>query len=182
MKPARLQEPKPTIRFSAKLQGALLTLPKAASAKLPTRGTVEVEATINGFPFRAALEPDGKGNHCLRVNQALHDAAGAVAGDTVTVEITRVGDEPATRVPADLRQALTAAPRAQATWEATTPSARRDWILWISSGKLAETRHIRIGKACSMLGSGKKRVCCFGGLSWLRKDHPTAGKTWLPLK
>jgi hypothetical protein len=181
MKPAKLPKPQPTIRFPAKLEEGLLTLPKSASAKLPGRGTTMIEATINGFPFRAALEPDGKGSHWLRVNAAMHAAAGAAAGDTVAVEITRIGDEPETRVPADLRQALAAAPRAQATWSEITPGARRDWILWLSSGKQAETRLIRIGKACSMLGAGKKRVCCFGGLGWLRKDHKTAGGTWLPL-
>ena len=158
-----------------------MTLPRSASAKLPARGMTMVEATINGFPFRAALEPDGKGSHCLKVNEVMQDAAGAAAGDTVTVEITRVGDEPATRVPTDLRQALAAAPRAQAQWTEITPSARQNWILWLSSGKLAETRQIRIKTACSMLGAGKKRVCCFGGLGWLRKDHKTAGGNWLPL-
>jgi hypothetical protein len=40
----------------------------------------------------------------------MHDAAGADAGDTVTVEITRAGEEPETRVPMDLRKALAAAP------------------------------------------------------------------------
>ncbi len=29
------------------------------------------------FPFRAALEPNGKGSHWLRVNKAMRDAAGA---------------------------------------------------------------------------------------------------------
>jgi hypothetical protein len=140
-----------------------------------------VEGTINGFPFRIALEPNEQGGHCFRLNQALREAADADAGDTVTVEITRVGEEPEIRVPGDLRQALGAAPRAQAGWADITPMARRDWILWISSGKLPETRQIRIEKACSMLASGKRRVCCFGGLNWLRKDHPTAGGTWLPL-
>ena len=71
-----------------------------------------VEGTINGFPFRAALEPNGEGSHWLRVNKAMHDAAGADAGDTVTVEITRAGEEPETRVPMDLRKALGAAPLA----------------------------------------------------------------------
>ncbi|PYU69083.1 MAG: hypothetical protein DMG49_14295 [Acidobacteria bacterium] len=32
----------------------LLTLPKNASAKLPSRGMTMVEGTIDGFPFRAA--------------------------------------------------------------------------------------------------------------------------------
>ena len=140
-----------------------------------------VEGTINGFPFRAALEPHGKGGHSLKVNKALQEAAGADAGETVTVEITRVGDEPELRVPLDLRHALSAAPRAQALWVEITPMARRDWILWLSSAKQPETRTGRIEKACSMLASGKRRVCCFGGLNWLRKDHATAGETWLPL-
>jgi len=175
----------PTIRFSAKLvrpektgSWSLLTLPKGASAKLPA-GQTMIEATINGFPFRAALE--GKGSHSFKVNQVMLDAAGAAEGDTVVVEITRVGEEAETRVPADLRQALAAAPRAQAQWAEITPNARQNWVLWLSSGKLEETRLIRIKKACSMLGAGKKRVCCFGGLSWLRKDHKTAGENWLPL-
>lgn len=191
MKPAKPPKAGTTIRFSAALlrpepteklgPWTLLTLPRNTSAKLPSRGTTTIEATINGFPFRAALEPDGDGSHVLRVDQALREAAGADAGDTVTVEITRVGEEPELRVPAELRRALARLPRAQAMWVEITPLARRDWILWISSGKLPETRAIRIEKACDMLSCGKRRVCCFGGLNWLRIDHPKAGQTWLPL-
>jgi hypothetical protein len=191
MKPPKLPAAKPTIRFSAALSrpkatdkaasSTLLTLPKSASAKLPSRGVTIVEATINGFPFRAALEPDGHGSHSLKVNQSMQDAAGADAGDTVTVEITRVGEEPGTRVPTDLRHALADAPLAQAMWADITPMARQNWILWISTARQPETRAIRIEKACDMLASGKRRVCCFGGLNWLRKDHPTAGGPWLPL-
>jgi len=191
MKPTKPQATKSTIRFGARLVRleatekielwSLLALPKNASAKLPSRGKTMVEATVNGFPFRAALEPDGKESHWLRVNQVMHDAAGADAGDTVTVEITRVEDEPETRVPLELRQALATAPRARAMWDDITPMARQNWILWISSAKQPETRRSRIEKACDMLASGKRRVCCFGGLNWLRKDHATAGGTWLPL-
>ena len=191
MKLAKLQETKSTIRFSAKLfrpmateqigSWTLLTLPRNASARLPSRGLTMVEGTINGFPFRAALEPNGRGNHWLRVNKALHDAAGADAGDTVTVEITRAGEEQETRVPMDLRKALAVAPLAHAVWADITPIARRDWILWISSAKQPETRRRRIEKACSMLASGKRRVCCFGGIKWLMKNHATSGGIWLQL-
>jgi hypothetical protein len=188
---ARRQESKSTIRFRGKLfrpQAAekiaswtLLTLPKNASAKLPSRGMTMIEGTMNGFPFRAALEPNDKGSHWLRVNEAMHDAAGADAGDTVTVEITRAGEEPDTRVPMDLRKALAAAPLAQASWADTTPFARRDWILWISSAKQPETRRRRIEKACAMLASGKRRVCCFGGINWLMKNYRASGGKWLQL-
>ena len=140
-----------------------------------------VEATINSFPFRAALEPDGKGSHRLKVNKIMCDAAGADAGDTVTVEITRAGEEPENRVPMDLRKALAAAPLAKAGWEDITPMARRDWVFSISSAKLPETRRRRIEKACDMLASGKRRLCCFPGIKWLMKKNETSCGMWLPL-
>src|SRR5882724_8335421 len=100
MKPAKRQETKSMILFRAKLlrpsekTGSwTLTLPKSASAKLPSRGMTMVEGVINSLPFRGALEPDGKGSHELTVSKAMHDAARADARDTVTVEITRAGEE-----------------------------------------------------------------------------------------
>ena len=128
------------IRFRAKLlrpaatptrsrgSWTFLTLPKNASAKLRSRGMATVEGTLNGFPFRATLEPDGQRSHWLRVDRKLREAAGAEAGDVVTLEIAPVGAEPETRVPADLRKALAAAPKARATWSDITPITRRDWI------------------------------------------------------
>src|SRR5262249_36585542 len=154
---------------------------KNASAKLPSRDMTMVEGTINGFPFRAALEANGNEGHWLRVNKALQDAVGTDIGDTVTVEITRVGEEPELRVPMDLRKALQAGPSAQALWAQITPMARRDWILWISSAKQEETRRRRIENACDMLASGKRRPCCFPGINWRTKDHVTSDETWLPL-
>jgi hypothetical protein len=157
------------IRFRAKLfrpaaaakvgSWTFLTLPKDASVKLPSRGMTTVEGTINGLPFRATLEPDGQKSHWLRVNRKLREAAGADAGDVVTLEIAPEALEP--RVPADLRKALAAAPKARALWSDITPIARTDWIHWIVSAKQPETRARRVDNACAMLVAGKRRVCCF---------------------
>ena len=136
-----------------------LTLPKDASAKLPSRGMTTVEGTINGFPFRATLEPDGQKSHWLKVNQKLSKAAGADAGDEVTLELAPEASEPT--VPTDLRKALAADPKARELWEEITINARTDWIHWIISAKQAETRARRVENACSMLAGGKRRVCCF---------------------
>jgi hypothetical protein len=138
-----------------------LALPKGASARLPSRGMTTVEGTINGVPFRTTLEPDGKKGHWLRVNRKLREAAGAGAGDVVTLEIAPSREEPEPRVPADLRKALATAPKARALWLDITPVARRDWIHWITSAKRPETRARRVGNACAMLAAGKRRVCCF---------------------
>ena len=138
-----------------------LVLPRDASAKLPSRGMTAIEGTFNGIPFRATLEPDGQRSHWLRVEQSLSAIAGVVAGDSITLEFAPAGEEPEPQVPTDLRNALEAAPSALALWTEITPIARRDWIHWITSAKQAETRARRIRNACSMLASGKRRVCCF---------------------
>lgn len=139
-----------------------LNLPKEASAKLPSRSMVSVEGTLNGAAFQATLEPDGKGGHWLKVERKLSQAAGVEAGDSVAVEVAPLAEEPEPKVPADLRKALAAAPKAaREVWLDITPVARRDWIFWITSGKKAETRVLRIDKACDMLTKGKRRACCF---------------------
>ena len=160
------------IRFKAKLcwpaesaktrSWSFLVLPKNASAKLPSRGMTAIEGTLNGFPFQATLEPDGQKSHWLKVDRKLSEAAGAEAGDVVTLDIAPAAEEPEPAVPSDLREALAAAAsKARALWSDITPFARRDWIHWITSSRQPETRARRIKNACSMLAAGKRRVCCF---------------------
>jgi hypothetical protein len=160
------------IHFNAKLlrpaetekadSWTFVVLPKNASAKLPSRGMTAIEGTMNGFAFKAVLEPDGQKSHWLKVDRKMREAAGADAGDVVTLEIAPAAEEPEPTVPADLRKALAAAaPKARALWSDITPIARRDWIHWIASAKQAETRTRRVKNACSMLAAGKRRPCCF---------------------
>jgi hypothetical protein len=160
------------IRFKAKLlrpaesakasSWMFLTLPKNVSAKLPSRGMTAIEGTINGFPFQAALEPDGQKSHWLKVDRKLSKSVDADAGDIVTLEIAPAGKETEPEVPTDLKKALAAAAaKTRAMWSDITPNARRDWIHWITSAKQPETRARRIKNGCSMLAAGKRRVCCF---------------------
>ncbi len=145
----------------ARATWAFLVLPRAASAKLPTRSMVTVQGTFAGQPFQATLQPDGEGSHWLKLERKLLDKAGVDAGDTVALGIAPVEKEPEPKVPADLKRALAADAAAKATWDDITPVARRDWIAWITSGKQAQTRVKRIGVACDKLASGSRRACCF---------------------
>ena len=138
-----------------------LLLPKEVSDMLPRRGRTTVKGTLNGQPFHGTLEPDGQLSHWLKLSRDLQEAAGVSAGDTVSVEVCPVDDEPEPEVPADLEEALADAPDARRTWDATTTIARVDWIHWIESAKQAKTREKRVLNACDMLAKGKKRVCCF---------------------
>ncbi|HBD25013.1 MAG: hypothetical protein A2566_00375 [Candidatus Zambryskibacteria bacterium RIFOXYD1_FULL_40_13] len=67
------------------------------------------------------------------------------------------------RVPEDLQKALVSNSVAQKAWEDITPLARNEWICWVTSGKKAETRSIRIEKTLSKLKSGMRRPCCWAG-------------------
>jgi Domain of unknown function (DUF1905)/Bacteriocin-protection, YdeI or OmpD-Associated len=160
-----------SIRFKAKLlrsaaalksgSWAFITVPRLASARLPSRGMTTVEGSLNGFSFRATLEPDGRKGHWLKVNEKLRKAAGMSVGDSATLEIVPAAKQLESRMPPDLRKALAGAPQARVVWLDISAIARRDWIQWIVSAKLPQTRARRISNACDMLASGKRRVCCF---------------------
>lgn len=140
---------------------AFVVLPRDVSDILPRRGRTTVTATLNGIAFETQLEPDGRKSHWMRVDPSLAEAGNARPGDSVSITIEPVEDEPDPAVPEDFREALDAHPDAAATWAETTNIARVDWIHWITSAKQARTRTKRIHDACDMLAEGKRRVCCF---------------------
>lgn len=67
------------------------------------------------------------------------------------------------KTPPDLKEALVANPKALEIWEDITPLARNEWICWIISPKLLETRNRRIKVGISKLKSGMRRPCCWAG-------------------
>ena len=95
------------------------------------------------------------------------------------------GEESEPRVPTDLRKALAVTTKAKAQWKDLTPIARRDFISWIDSAKQPETRRRRIERACSMLGAGKRRPCCYSivslNLHQALKATPKAKAQWSEL-
>ena len=64
----------------------IVRLPEKASAKLPSRGQVAVQGTINGHEFQTVLEPHGSCGHSMRLDQKLQQTAAVSAGDTATLE------------------------------------------------------------------------------------------------
>ena len=71
-------------------------------------------------------------------------------------------------LPADLRRALMAAPKALAAWEDITPLARNEWICWTTSVKQRDTRKNHVERTVAELKEGKRRPCC-----WLGCIHRT---------
>ena len=120
-----------------------------------------VEGTINDCVFHKTLSPDGDGSHWLKVSDKLRIAAGAEVGDMVSLQFAPSDKELEPTIPTDLRTALADTPEAKATWKDITTIARRDWVLWITTAKKADTRTRRIATACDMLANDKRRPCCF---------------------
>lgn len=60
-------------------------------------------------------------------------------------------------VPADLKQALAANKKAQATFTGFPPSARRDYVEWLTEAKRDDTRAKRMRTAVEWLAQGKRR-------------------------
>jgi uncharacterized protein YdeI (YjbR/CyaY-like superfamily) len=67
------------------------------------------------------------------------------------------------KIPKDIQNAINATPKAKSVWQDITPLAQNEWICWMTSGKKAETRDIRIKKGLSKLSSGMRRPCCWAG-------------------
>ena len=156
----------PTIRFDATLytldKRTILRLPEKASGKLPSRGQVAVQGTINGHGFHTVLEPDGSFGHWMRIDGKLQNAAALSAGDTATLEIEPLKDWPEPNVPQDLQTALAAAPqKIQDLWRAITPMARWEWVRWVNATQNSDTRKRRVEVTISKMKSGKRRPCCF---------------------
>ena len=66
-------------------------------------------------------------------------------------------------MPEDFRKALASTPAAKVMWGDITPLARNEWICWVTSGKKAQTRGVRIKKGISKLKGGMRRPCCWAG-------------------
>jgi hypothetical protein len=154
------------VRFKARLDGiassTIMRLPDEVSGRLPSRGQVAVEGTINGHGFATVLEPDGLKGHWIKVDQGLQRAADLRAGDSVTVTLEVTRDWPEPDVPSDLAQALAAAPKkVREMWNDITPMARWEWVRWVNATANPATRRRRVEVSLSKMSSGKRRPCCF---------------------
>jgi hypothetical protein len=155
-----------TIRFDATLcaidTSSIVRLPEEASRRLPSRGQVAVQGSINGCGFRTVLEPDGLKGHWMKVDQELRQAADIGDGDRVSVAIEETRDWPEPDVPPDLAAALRLAPqKIRDMWNGITPMARWEWVRWVNATASPVTRERRVEVSISKMNNGKRRPCCF---------------------
>ncbi len=100
-------------------------------------------AAIDDLPPRARLIA------LIRAGMALIEAGAKPPRAAAT--------KPPPEVPPDLATALAANPAAKATFDAFPPSARRDYVEWITGARREETRARRLAQAVAWLAEGKRR-------------------------
>lgn len=77
-----------------------------------------------------------------------------IASGAKTPRVPKVAKAPV-ELPEDLAAALDAEPAAMRTYEGFSPSARREYVEWVTGAKRAETRARRVAQAVAQMAEGK---------------------------
>jgi len=100
-------------------------------------GTFIVDVSLNGVPIglRSLIPWKERGWH-FGLSEPMCHMVGIDTGSHVSVEM-RIPDDSR---PDELKELLNGDPRAKKSWHGLSSSERRDFVLFVASGKKAETR------------------------------------------
>ncbi|HSK68102.1 MAG TPA: YdeI/OmpD-associated family protein [Candidatus Limnocylindria bacterium] len=138
----------------------VLRLSGEASAALPSRGMVMAQGTMDGIPFTAPAEPDGRGGHFIVLPKELAAEPSLRPGHGADVRVAPAKAWPEPEMPADFMEALEQG-GLTGRWQACTVRGRWEWLRWLRMTDSGETRQRRVSVACDKLRKGEKRPCCF---------------------
>ena len=128
-----------------------LPIPFDVAQAFGSRARVAVAGTINNFPFRNSLMPEGDGTHSMVVSKALQAGARASAGDLVAVVMDIDRAERKVELQEEFRKALTRAPAARKFFGQLSYSRQKEFTDWIADAKRSETKSARVGKSIARL-------------------------------
>jgi hypothetical protein len=97
------------------------------------------------------LPPDAAIAKLVRIAAELNEKG-------VKVEKPKAAPKPPVEVPADLKAALGKNKKARATFDAFSPSHRREYVEWIVEAKQEATRQRRLAQAIEWMAEGKVRM------------------------
>jgi len=115
-----------------------------------------VVATVNGHTWRTTVMRM-RGEFLLGLNAEVREAAGAEAGDMVSVELALDTAPREVEVPEALAVALDGDKAAREIFDGLSYTHRKEYARWIEEAKREETRERRVAQALAMLKEGKTR-------------------------
>ncbi|WP_313812561.1 YdeI/OmpD-associated family protein [Glutamicibacter sp.] len=154
----------------------ILEFDENSSLQLPSRGQVAVDVLGPTGAVTAVLEPDGRKGHWVAIDGSGPLVIEAADGDSLQLQVETGAAWPEATVPADLAQALEAAPELDETWQSLTPMARWEWVRWVGATSNPATRNRRVEVSISKLRDGKRRPCCFDLSSCTDPELAKSGK------
>lgn len=128
-----------------------IVIPPEAIAALGTSKKPPVKVTINGYTYRNTVAVMG-GIFMVGVSAEHRKAAGLKAGDSIDVTLELDTESRTVELPADLAAALAKKKGARAAFDASAPSARKEFVRQVESAKAQETRERRIAAIVTKLG------------------------------
>lgn len=113
-----------------------------------------VKITINGYKYQSTVGAMD-GQSLIPFSAAHREASGLKGGDKVEVTLVLDTAPRTVEVPKDLAAALKKA-GLQAAYDASAPSAKKEFVRQVESAKAADTRQRRIDKIVATLKAKKK--------------------------
>ncbi len=131
--------------------GTLVPVPRAVAETLGLKGMPKIQAVIAGHPYRGSLMPMGDGTYCLGVLKSIQQAAGAMQGDSITIELALDTATRTVEVPPDLAKVLARDKKAAAAWEVLSYTNRKEAARALEEAKRPETREKRLAATLAKL-------------------------------
>ena len=116
-----------------------------------SRARVSVQGTVNGFPFRSSIFPDGKGGFILMVNKTMRQGGRIEEGKAFRVEMEKAGAPPKMKLPNELSDALRSNSQAKEIFSKMTYACRKEYAQWIDEAKQPATRERRATQAIEQI-------------------------------
>jgi hypothetical protein len=127
-----------------------IPVPKEVIEAFSSGKKPRVKVTLNSFTYRTTVAAYGD-VFMMPLSQERREAAGVKAGDTVEITLELDTEPRVVEVPADLADALAAAPGAREAFDRASFSARKEFVRQVESAKAPETRVRRIQKIVDQL-------------------------------
>jgi len=117
---------------------------------------VPVKVTLNGYTYRSTIASMG-GCVAVPLRQSNREAARLEGGETLDVTLALDTEKREVKPPADLVEALKAAPPAWDRWRELSFSHQREHVEAIEAAKKPETRARRVAAAVKMVRARKPK-------------------------
>lgn len=135
---------------------AYIEFPYDVQKEFGKKSQVKVKALFDGYEYRGSMVKMKTSCHIIGLNKKVRETIMKKAGDTVSVVITEDREERTVEIPDDLSAAFSENAQARIHFDKLSFTNRREYVEWITSARMKETRDSRVGKCIRFLLEGKK--------------------------